>query len=73
MSHTTTSGLSSHKVEDRIDALLAEMTLEEKVSLCHAGSKFAVTGIPRLGIPEFTMSDGPHGVRHEISRDSWMP
>jgi beta-glucosidase len=60
-------------VEERIDRLLEQMTLEEKVSLCHAGSKFAVSGIPRLGIPEFWMSDGPHGVRHEICRDSWDP
>ena len=60
-------------IEQRIDQLLERMTLEEKVSLCHAGSKFAVSGIPRLGIPEFWMSDGPHGVRHEICRDSWDP
>ena len=60
-------------IEDRIDDLLAQMTLKEKVSLCHAGSKFAVSAIPRLGIPEFWMSDGPHGVRHEICRDSWDP
>ncbi len=59
--------------EQRIDQLLERMTLEEKVSLCHAGSKFAVSGVPRLGIPEFWMSDGPHGVRHEICRDSWDP
>src|ERR1700752_3047563 len=60
-------------LERRIDALLELMTLAEKVSLCHAGSKFAVAAIPRLGIPEFSMSDGPHGVRHEICRDSWDP
>jgi beta-glucosidase len=60
-------------IEWRIDALMEQMTLQEKVSLCHAGSKFAVAAIPRLGIPEFWMSDGPHGVRHEICRDSWDP
>jgi beta-glucosidase len=60
-------------IEDRIEDLLEQMTLEEKVRLCHAGSKFAVSAIPRLGIPEFWMSDGPHGVRHEICRDSWDP
>ena len=60
-------------IEDRIEDLLERMTLEEKIRLCHAGSKFAVSAIPRLGIPEFWMSDGPHGVRHEICRDSWDP
>ena len=60
-------------IEDQIEDLLERMTLEEKITLCHAGSKFAVSAIPRLGIPEFWMSDGPHGVRHEICRDSWDP
>ena len=64
---------TADSIEQRIDDLMAQMTLEEKVSLCHAGSKFAVAAIPRLGIPEFSMSDGPHGVRHEICRDSWDP
>lgn len=57
--------------EKEIDQLLAEMTLEEKVSLCHANSKFATGSVERLGIGELTMSDGPHGVRPEVERDSW--
>ena len=60
-------------IEQKIDDLMARMTLEEKITLCHAGSKFAVSAIDRLGIPEFWMSDGPHGVRREIERDSWSP
>ncbi len=55
----------------RIDELLAKMSIDEKVTLCHAASKFAVGALPQYGIPEFGMSDGPHGVRREISRDSW--
>ncbi len=58
-------------VKERVAALLAQLTLEETVSLCHSGSKFAVNAVPRLGIPEWTMSDGPHGVRREIERNSW--
>ena len=61
----------SPSVQAKVAAILEQLTLEEIVSLCHAGSKFAVAGIPRLGIPEWTMSDGPHGVRREIRRDSW--
>ena len=49
------------------------MTTEEKVSLCHANSKFTIAGVERLGVAEMWMSDGPHGVREEISRDSWKP
>ncbi len=55
----------------RAEAILKQLTLAEQVSLCHSGSKFAVGAIPRLNIPEWTMSDGPHGVRREIRRDSW--
>ena len=66
-------GTAADSIEQRITELMARMTLAEKVSLSHAGSKFAVAAIPRLGIPEFWMSDGPHGVRHEICRDSWDP
>lgn len=58
-------------VEAEIEAILSELTLEEKVALCHAQSKFSTRGVPRLGIPEVWMSDGPHGVRGEINWDNW--
>lgn len=57
--------------EKKIEELLGEMTLEEKVSLCHANSKFYAGGIERLGIEELAMMDGPHGVRSEPERDAW--
>jgi len=63
----------SAKVEKEVESLLSQLTLEEKVSLCHANSKFAIAGVERLSIKEMWMSDGPHGVREEISRDSWKP
>ena len=53
----------------KINALFQQMTLEEKVSMIHANSAFAAGGIKRLGIPELTTSDGPHGVRPEQGRD----
>lgn len=56
-----------------IEATLSKLTLAEKVQLCHAATKFSVRGIDRLNIPDMIMSDGPHGVRQEISPDSWAP
>lgn len=61
----------SQDIEAKIDSIIPLLTLEEKVDLCHAQSKFSTKGVERLGIPELWMADGPHGVRAEISWDSW--
>ncbi len=66
-----TLALSEKKIEKKIDSVLSLLTLEEKVGLCHAQSKFSVSGVERLGIPELHLSDGPHGIRAEIQWDSW--
>lgn len=58
-------------MEDRIEDALSRMTLEEKVALCHAQSKFSSPGVPRLGLPENWMTDGPHGIRAEVIWDEW--
>ncbi|WP_298422691.1 glycoside hydrolase family 3 C-terminal domain-containing protein [uncultured Kordia sp.] len=58
-------------MEAKIESILAKLTLEEKVAMCHAQSKFSTKGVERLGIPEIWMADGPHGVRAEISWDDW--
>jgi beta-glucosidase len=60
-------------LDARVESLLKQMTLEEKISLCHGDSKFTTAAIPRLGLPRRWMSDGPHGVREDVGPDTWQP
>ncbi len=46
-----------------IQAIIAQMTLEEKAVLCTGASVWTTTSMERLGIPEMIVSDGLHGVR----------
>jgi len=64
---------ANDELHDTIMTLMSKMTLEEKVSLCHGNTNFTTAGIERLNIPPLRMSDGPHGVREEISLNSWAP
>jgi beta-glucosidase len=61
----------SKPVAQRVENAMSLLTLEEKVALTHAQSKFSSKGVPRLGIPDLWMDDGPHGVRAETLWDAW--
>lgn len=58
-------------VEQRIEDALKRMTLEEKIAVIHAQSKFSSPGVKRLGFPDFWTDDGPHGVRPDVLWDEW--
>lgn len=61
----------SKPTEQRIDDALSRMTLQEKIRVLHAQSKFSAAGVPRLGFPDLWTDDGPHGVRPEVLWDEW--
>ena len=61
----------SKNIEQRIDDALSRMTLDEKIAVIHAQSKFSSPGVKRLGFPDLWTDDGPHGVRPDVLWDEW--
>lgn len=58
-------------IEERVKDALNRMTTHEKIKILHAQSKFTSAGVPRLGIRQLNMDDGPHGVREELEWNTW--
>lgn len=55
----------------QLEALLAQLTTEEKIGMIHGSELFSTKGVERLGIPPFITSDGPRGVRKDFNPDNW--
>ena len=60
--HAQTPSAALQKDDPRIEQLLSQLTLEEKIALL-GGTGFETKPVPRLGIPSLNMTDGPVGVR----------
>ncbi|GAB2816267.1 glycoside hydrolase family 3 C-terminal domain-containing protein [Ferruginibacter profundus] len=60
---------NKNALEERLDTLLSEMTMQEKIEQLY----YQTDGNKRLGIPQFTGSDGPHGIGNKAKGFSSFP
>ena len=57
--------------KEKIEALISQLTLQEKIDMIHGNGCFCTKGVERLGIPPFVTSDGPRGVRKDFENDAF--
>ena len=58
--------------DKKIDGIIAQMTLEEKVEMLHSKTNMSSAGVERLGIADMNYADGPFGIREEGQPNSFM-
>ena len=58
--------------DKKINALIAQMTLEEKVNMLHSKTNMSSAGVERLGIADMNYADGPFGIREEGQPNGFM-
>ena len=59
--------------DDRINAIIAQLSLEEKVEMLHSKTNMSSEGVPRLGIQDIKYCDGPFGIREEGVPNGFTP
>lgn len=59
--------------DKKIDQIIAQMTLEEKVEMLHSKTNMSSEGVPRLGIQDIKYADGPFGIREEGVPNGFTP
>ena len=52
-------------MQDKVETILRQLTLEEKIALCEGVSFWETKAIERVGLPSMFLCDGPHGLRKQ--------
>jgi beta-glucosidase len=61
------------QVEQRAKEIVSKMTLQEKIEYISGYTSFSLRAIPRLGIPEIKLADGPQGIRNHAPKSTLYP
>ena len=68
--HLTAQTKSADPLDEKIQGIIKQLTLEEKIAMLHANSIFGTAGVQRLSIPGLMTDDGPLGVREDV-KEGW--
>ena len=60
------------QAEQRAKDIVSKMTLQEKIEYISGYTSFSLRAIPRLGIPEIKLADGPQGIRNHAPKSTYI-